>query len=217
MSLWLRQSTASQEIQLGKFVDDTDGKTAETALSIANTDIKLWVEGATSQTSKNSGGATHIANGYYYAVLDATDTATLGKMEVTVDVSGALAVRREYLVVPANVYDSIILGTDKLQIDAVEINSSTAAAVVQSTASQAVVEGTVTTGATTTSIPTSSLTPAASATDQFQGRVLIFTRDTSTAALRGQMSPITASTSGGTLTIEALSNAPASGDTFLIF
>jgi len=35
----LRQSTASQELLLGPFVDSTDGVTAETALTIANTDI----------------------------------------------------------------------------------------------------------------------------------------------------------------------------------
>lgn len=104
--LFLRQSTASQEIQLGKFVDDTDGKTAETGLTIANTDIKLFKHGATSQASKNSGGATHIANGHYYAVLDATDTDTVGNLEVTVDVSGALSVRREYVVLEEAVYDA---------------------------------------------------------------------------------------------------------------
>ena len=115
---WLRHSTASQEIQLGKFVDDADFKTAETSLTIANTDIKLFKHGATSQADKNSGGATHIANGYYYATLDATDTNTLGMLEVTVDVTGALPVKREFMVLPANVYDSLVLGTDFLPVDA---------------------------------------------------------------------------------------------------
>jgi hypothetical protein len=124
MAMWLRQSTASQEILLGKFVDSTDGNTAETALTIANTDIKLWVEGATTLANKTSGGATHISNGYYSAVLDATDTATLGKMEVTVDVTGALAVRREFMVVPAMVYDSLILGSDVLQADVTQFNGT---------------------------------------------------------------------------------------------
>ena len=118
---WLRQSTASQEIQLGKFVDDTDFKTAETALSIANTDIKIWKEGATTQASKNSGGATHIANGWYYCVLDATDTNTCGMLEVTVDVSGALSVMRQFMVVPAMIYDSIILGTDRLDTNVTHV------------------------------------------------------------------------------------------------
>lgn len=105
---------------LGRFVDSTDGNTAETALTIANTDIKLWVEGATTLANKNSGGATHIATGLYSAVLDATDTATLGKLEIHVHVSGALAVKREYMVLPAMVYDSLVLGTDVLQADAIQ-------------------------------------------------------------------------------------------------
>lgn len=105
--LFLRQSTASQEVLLGPFVDDTDGKTAETGLTIANTDIKLWVEGATTEASKTSGGATHIAAGRYYAVLDATDTATVGKMEINVHVAGALPVRREFHVLEEAVYDAL--------------------------------------------------------------------------------------------------------------
>lgn len=124
MAMWLRQSTASQEVQLGKFVDSTDGATAETGLTIANTDIKLWKEGATTQASKNSGGATHIANGHYYTVLDATDTDTLGKLEITIDVAGALSVRREFMVVPAMIYDSIVLGTDDLDANVTKLAGS---------------------------------------------------------------------------------------------
>ena len=124
MAKWLRQSTAGQEIQIGKFVDDTDFKTAETALSIANTDIKIWKEGATTQASKNSGGATHIANGWYYTVLDATDTNTCGNLEVTVDVSGALSVKREFMVVPAMVYDALILGTDTLDTNVTQFGGT---------------------------------------------------------------------------------------------
>ena len=124
MSMWLRQSTAGQEILLGPFVDDTDGKTPETALSIANTDIKLWKEDATIEANKNSGGATHIASGRYYAVLDATDTNTLGKLEVNVVMTGALPVRREYMVVPAVVYDAIIKGTDNLDVNTVQVGGT---------------------------------------------------------------------------------------------
>lgn len=114
--MWLRQSTASQEILLGRFVDSADGNSEETTLTINAGDIKLWKEGATTLTDKNSGGATHIANGLYYAVLDATDTNTLGKLEVHVHVSGALAVKREYMVLPAVVYDALVLGTDNLDV-----------------------------------------------------------------------------------------------------
>jgi hypothetical protein len=117
MTIWLRQSTASQEIPLGYFLDSTDGDSEETGLTISNTDIKLWKTGATTLANKNSGGATHISNGIYYATLDATDTNTLGPMVIFVHESGSLAIRLECLVLPTNVYDSLVLGTDYLDIE----------------------------------------------------------------------------------------------------
>lgn len=108
--MYLRQATASQEILLGRFVDSADGFTPETALAIANTDIKLWREGAAVLANKAAGGATHMGGGLYVATLDETDTATLGKLEVHVQVAGALPVKREYTVLAPAVYDSLILG-----------------------------------------------------------------------------------------------------------
>lgn len=102
---YLRQSTASQEIPLGPFVDSTDGNTAETGLTIANTDIKLFKTGATVQVNKNSGGATHIANGNYYTVLDATDTDTIGPLRISVHIAGALAVWLDCIVLDEAIYD----------------------------------------------------------------------------------------------------------------
>lgn len=126
--MWpLRQSTASQEIPLGPFVDSTDGNTQETALTIANTDIKLFKSGATTEASKNSGGATHIANGRYYAVLDATDTGTLGPMRVYVHVAGALAVWLDCMVYNANVYDWL-MGAGAVDVNVKYWNDGTAVA-----------------------------------------------------------------------------------------
>lgn len=116
MTIYLKQSTASQEVLLGPFVDSTDGNTAETGLTIANTDIKLHKTGATTLANKNSGGATHISNGNYYAVLDATDSDTLGPLTIVVQVAGALAVRHQAVVLAANVYDSLIGGGDLLDV-----------------------------------------------------------------------------------------------------
>jgi hypothetical protein len=123
MTIQLRQSTAGQEIPLGYFVDSTDGNTEETGLTITNTDIKLWKSGATTLANKNSGGATHISNGIYYCILDATDTNTLGPMVVFVHESGALPVRVECCVYGANVYDSLVAYSDKLQGDIVQLVS----------------------------------------------------------------------------------------------
>jgi hypothetical protein len=107
-TMYLRQSTASQEILLGPFVDSTDGVTAETGLTIANTDIKIWKGGTTSEVDKNSGGATHIASGRYSVVLDATDTNTVGMLEINVAVAGALPVRRQFYVLEEAVFDQIM-------------------------------------------------------------------------------------------------------------
>jgi len=124
MPIYLKQSTASQEIPLGPFVDSTDGATAETALTINNTDIKLWKNGATTLANKNSGGATHISGGIYYAVLDATDSNTLGPMVAFVQVAGALPVRVEMIVLAANIYDSWVAGTDVLDVSLTQISGS---------------------------------------------------------------------------------------------
>ncbi len=114
--IYLRQSTASQEIPLGRFMSPTDLDTTgqKTALTIANTDIKLWKAGATTLASKNSGGGTHIANGVYYAVLDETDTDTAGTLKIFVHVAGSVPFDDEYCVLPANVYDSFVTGTDQV-------------------------------------------------------------------------------------------------------
>lgn len=81
---------------------------------------------------------------------------------------------------------------------------------------QGVTLGTVGTGSSATSIVTSSLNPAATVTDQFKGKILTFTYNTATAALRGQSTDITASSNTGVLTVTALTTAPASTDSFSI-
>jgi hypothetical protein len=81
---------------------------------------------------------------------------------------------------------------------------------------KAVTRGVVGSASTTTSVVTSSLSPAVTATDQLKGRIITFDNATTTASLRGQATDITASTTGGVLTVSTLSTAPVSGDTFSI-
>lgn len=113
----LKQSTATT-LRLGPFLDSTDGVTAETALTISQSDVLLWKEGGTTAAQKNESTAcTHRENGYYTCPLDATDTNTLGALSVSVNESGAIPIRQDYTVVPANVYDSFVLGTRFLFVD----------------------------------------------------------------------------------------------------
>lgn len=103
---YLKQSTAAQSRAIGPFLDDTDFKTPETGLTIANTDIKLVVNGGAS-ANKNSGGGTHRVNGVYGVTFDATDTATVGEVEVSVVVAGALPVFHKFFVIEEAVYDAL--------------------------------------------------------------------------------------------------------------
>lgn len=123
---YLRYNTDSQEVVFGIFVDSTDGNTEETGLTIANTDIKIWKTGATTLANKNSGGATHISNGIYYAVFDSTDTNTLGSGKAFIHVSGALYQVLEFCVLPQKVYDSMIAGSDNLEVDTIQIEGTDA-------------------------------------------------------------------------------------------
>jgi hypothetical protein len=117
--IYLKVSSASQEIPLGYFVSGTDGNTELTSLTIANTDIKLWKNGATSLVNKNSGGATHMSSGIYYAVLDTVDTNTLGSLLVYSHPAGSLPCKTDCVVLSANIFDSFIGATSTLIVGSV--------------------------------------------------------------------------------------------------
>jgi len=124
MSGWLKQSTAVT-LKVGPFLDDTDGKTPETALTISQADVRLSKNGGNYAQKNESSAGTHDELGDYYIDLDATDTNTLGLLKLQIQESGALPVWDDFIVLPANVYDSLVLGTDNLQIDQVQLGGST--------------------------------------------------------------------------------------------
>jgi hypothetical protein len=115
MTTLLKLSTAATVV-LGPFVDNIDGFTAETALTIAQADIRLSKNGGAFAQTNNAAGATHMENGNYSVPLDTTDTNALGRLRVHVNESGALPVWQEFMVVPANVYDALVLGVEWLEV-----------------------------------------------------------------------------------------------------
>ena len=124
--LYLKQSTAAT-IKLGPFVDDSDGKTAETELTISQADIRLSKNGGDIAQTHNSAGATHDELGYYNVPLDTTDTNTLGTLKVIVSESGALPVFADFMVITAEAYDTLC-GTDHFTVD---LNGTPSVNVVQ--------------------------------------------------------------------------------------
>lgn len=104
--MFLRQST-SQIVEIGPFLDITDGVTEEEGLTILNTDIRLSKDGAV-WVNKNSGGATHREDGWYDLTLDGTDTDTVGELALKVqDPTTHLPVWVRWWVIEEAVYDAI--------------------------------------------------------------------------------------------------------------
>jgi hypothetical protein len=113
---YLKQST-SVTIKVGPFVDSTDGNTDETALTISQADVRLAKNGGDLAQKNDAASLTHDEIGIYDCALNTTDTNTLGILSLFVHESGALPVRMDFMVLAANIYDSLIGGGDLLQID----------------------------------------------------------------------------------------------------
>lgn len=97
-------------------------------LTITQPDIRLKKNGDAWAQKNASQTLTHEEFGYYEIALDATDTNTLGRLRVAVSESGALPVWQDFVVVPANVHDSLVgqHATDKLEIDVAQVAGQSA-------------------------------------------------------------------------------------------
>lgn len=124
--LELRQSTFIT-LKIGPFLDETDGKTAETGLTITQGEVRLSKNGGNMAQKTEVTACTHDELGVYGCPLDTTDTGTLGRLQLWVHESGALPVWHEYGVITQQDWDSKY-GADKLQVDAVEVSGDSTAA-----------------------------------------------------------------------------------------
>jgi hypothetical protein len=104
--MYLRQSTAV-DVPVGPFLDETDGKTAETALTITQPDIRLKKNGGAWAQKSAAQTLTHEEAGWYEVSLSTTDTDTVGHLVLAVHESGALPVWREFTVLEEAIYDAL--------------------------------------------------------------------------------------------------------------
>ena len=138
---FLRQNTAVR-ITVGPFFDKTDGVTPETSLTVTNCMLTLMVDDddgtaanliidAAATASGGNNDMVHVTNddaGFYDLELTAAQTNYVGRAMLAItDAANHCPVFHEFMIVPANVYDSLF-GTDKLQVDAVEVSSDSTAA-----------------------------------------------------------------------------------------
>ena len=118
---YLKKSTAIY-VQLGPFVDETNGFTAETGLTISQADVLLSKEGAAFAQKNDANAAAHDTAGWYRCQLNTTDTGTEGRLIVAVHESGARPVHREFMVVTQQVWNSFY-STDTLQVHVTEMTA----------------------------------------------------------------------------------------------
>ena len=119
------QKGFSYNLTMGPFKDSTDGITAETGLagSITQSEIQLVKHNSTSlgTTSDSSPLVLHLGDGYYSIPLTSVDLNTTGVLRVFIALSGVLDVWMDIMVLSGEVFDSLVHGTDKLQVDVQEM------------------------------------------------------------------------------------------------
>lgn len=136
----LRENTATI-LTVGPFYDATDGVTIENSLTITSERITLVADtddgiaptiiidnilAATSGTDNDMNLITGGDAGLYQLELSAANLNRTGRMYLTITNAAVHApVFHELTVLPAEVYDSVFLGTDRLEVDVQEINATT--------------------------------------------------------------------------------------------
>jgi len=106
MTIILKQSTAV-DVMLGPFVDDSDGKTTEEALALAQGDLHLSKNGAAAAQKNDATAGTHRYAGNYMIDLNTTDTNTVGSLRLMCKESGALPIKADFQVMEEAIYDAL--------------------------------------------------------------------------------------------------------------
>ena len=111
MAIDLRANTAV-DVLIGPFIDDGDGKTAETGLTITQADVRLSKNAQNMAQKNDANAAAHDEIGYHNCPLNTTDTDTEGSLVLAVHESGALPVRHEYNIMAEAAWDSLYVAKD---------------------------------------------------------------------------------------------------------
>lgn len=171
------------------------------------------------------GIAPGTAGGHFIAGTNAaTSVTTALTANITGNITGNLSGSVGSVTgnVGGNVVGSVASVTARVTANSDQIAGSATSATNLSGNTLDTTTGVVGSGSTMTSIVTSSMTPPGSVANQFGSnvnpRMLIFDVATTTAALRNQATVVSASTNAAApvLTVNALTTAPATTDTFRI-
>lgn len=196
-------------VNVGPFVDATDGVTPETALTLSAGVAELYSPGAVASIDVSGRTWAHIAYGMYRITLTVADLTYTGSMFLHVHPAGARPVAIDILAVQNSTFEGWLLGS-ATPANMTQINGNSTAASNLGSSALGLTALNVQAGSSTTQVLTN-LTP--SVNNHFAGRTLVFTSGT----LAGQATTITAYNGvTKTLTVAAVTSAPAAATTAII-
>ncbi len=102
---WIRQNTA-RTLKLPPAVDSSTPDTSEIGLTITRAQIRLSKEGGDLAQKNEASDCTHDEIGVYDCPVDATDTNTVGTLDIYYKSAGVLHLWDTYQVFPEHVYDA---------------------------------------------------------------------------------------------------------------
>lgn len=130
---FLRTNTAAR-VTVGPFFDKSDGVTPEVALTVTAIKLTFMVDDANVPTlvldtnptaSGGNNDMVHVTGddaGFYDLELTAANTNFLGRaMLALTDAANHCPVFHEFMILPAMIYDSLVLGTDRLDANVTHI------------------------------------------------------------------------------------------------
>lgn len=113
--MWARQS-GSATLIIGPILDASGVEDASAVIG----DLSISKNGGALTALAAAATLTYIANGQYTLVMTTTNLNTLGRLQITCNKATYQMPSAWLMVVPAHVYDGLVLGTDNLQVDAIQ-------------------------------------------------------------------------------------------------
>lgn len=106
MTVFLKEATAAT-VLIGPFVDNTDGYTPETGLTITAAEVLISKNGGAPAAKAEASAATHTSIGYYTVALDTDDTDGRGALKIVVNEAGAFPVWLDCAVLSAEAWEAL--------------------------------------------------------------------------------------------------------------
>ena len=117
--MWAKQSTAATLI-VGPVLASAGAEYPSAVFG----DLSISKNGGTLTALAAAATLTHIANGQYTLVMTTGNLDTLGRLQITCNKSTYQMPPIGLVVVPAMVFDSLVLGTDVLQSDVTQFGGT---------------------------------------------------------------------------------------------